>query len=155
MSSAAGTLTVLKAGPDWEVLSTNDMDEPLWATPAIDGSNLFIRAGNSLYCYRGSGAPPVSRSSPSPEGAVSAFARLAGAYRADARNAISIRLEDNMLLMQWGQNVMQLVPSGPLRFRTKQVNSIDVTVQESQEGGAPKALVLESFGQKMVFERQP
>lgn len=153
VSSAAGTLTVLKSGPDWEVLSTNDMDEPLWATPAIDGSNMFIRAGNSLYCFRGASAPTPSRSTPNAE--VSAFARISGSYRANANNAVTVRVEDGMLLMQWGQNVMQLVPSGPLRFRTKQVTPIAVTVSESQDGGAPKALVFESFGQKMVFERQP
>jgi len=154
VSSAAGTLTVLKAGPEWEILSTADMDEPLWATPAIDGSNMFIRAGTSLYCFRGAASPTLSRATPAPD--VSAFANLAGVYRAaEPRNAITIRLEDGMLLMQWFRNEMELVPTGPQRFRTKQATPMTIDFSNAEEGGAPKTLTLESFGRKSVFNRQP
>ena len=130
------------------------MDEPLWATPAIDGSNMFIRAGTSLYCFRGAASATLSRATPAPD--VSAFTRLAGVYRAaEPRNAITIRIEDGMLLMQWFRNEMELVPTGPQRFRTKQATPMTIDFSNAEEGGAPKTLTLESFGRKSVFNRQP
>ena len=51
MVSASCKVTVLKAGAQWEVLATNDLDEECWATPAIAGNNLFIRTRNSLYSF--------------------------------------------------------------------------------------------------------
>ena len=41
--SASGKVSVLKAGAQWEILATNDLDDEVWATPAIAGSNLYIR----------------------------------------------------------------------------------------------------------------
>ena len=49
--SASGKVTVLKADPQWEILATNDLDEEIWATPAIAGSNLYIRTRNALYSF--------------------------------------------------------------------------------------------------------
>jgi len=49
--SASGKVTVLKAGAQWEILAMNDLDEEVWATPAIAGNNLFIRTRNSLYSF--------------------------------------------------------------------------------------------------------
>ena len=49
--SASGKVTVLKADPQWEILATNDLDEEVWATPAIAGSNLYIRTRNALYSF--------------------------------------------------------------------------------------------------------
>ena len=51
MVSASCKVTVLKAGAQWEVLATNDLDEECWATPAIAGNNLFIRTRNTLYSF--------------------------------------------------------------------------------------------------------
>jgi len=51
MVSASGKVTVLKAGAQWEVLATNDLGEEVWATPAIAGSNLYIRTRNALYSF--------------------------------------------------------------------------------------------------------
>ena len=53
MVSASGKVTVLKAGAQWEVLATNDLGEEVWATPAIAGSNLYIRTRNALYSFGG------------------------------------------------------------------------------------------------------
>jgi hypothetical protein len=44
-------VTVLKAGAQWEVLATNDLDEECWATPAIAGNSLIIRPRASLYSF--------------------------------------------------------------------------------------------------------
>jgi outer membrane protein assembly factor BamB len=49
--SASGKVTVLKADAQWEILAMNDLDEEVWATPAIAGSNLYIRTRNALYSF--------------------------------------------------------------------------------------------------------
>src|SRR5687768_391864 len=49
--SASGKVTVLKADGQWEILATNDLDEEVWATPAIAGGNLYIRTRNALYSF--------------------------------------------------------------------------------------------------------
>ena len=51
MVSASGKVTVLKADAQWEILATNDLGEEVWATPAISGSNLYIRTRNTLYSF--------------------------------------------------------------------------------------------------------
>lgn len=52
--SASGKVTVLKADAQWEILRMNDLDEEVWATPAIAGNNLYIRTRSALYAF---GAP--------------------------------------------------------------------------------------------------
>lgn len=49
--SASGKVTVLKAGAQWEILAMNELDEEVWATPAIAGRNLYIRTRNALYSF--------------------------------------------------------------------------------------------------------
>jgi outer membrane protein assembly factor BamB len=49
--SASGKVTVLKAAAQWEILSTNDLGEEVWATPAIAGNNLYIRTRTALYSF--------------------------------------------------------------------------------------------------------
>lgn len=49
--SASGKVTVLKADAQWEIIATNDLDEEVWATPAIAGKNLYIRTRNALYSF--------------------------------------------------------------------------------------------------------
>ena len=53
--SASGKVTVVKADGQWEIVATNSLDEEVWATPAIAGSNLYIRTRNALYSF-GAGA---------------------------------------------------------------------------------------------------
>jgi len=55
MVSASGKVTVLKASAQWEILATNDLDEEVWATPAIAGGNLYIRTRNALYSFGAAG----------------------------------------------------------------------------------------------------
>jgi len=50
--SQNGIATVLKAGGEWEILATNDMDEPVFATPAFDGDRMYVRTRGALYCFR-------------------------------------------------------------------------------------------------------
>ncbi|NOY41536.1 MAG: PQQ-binding-like beta-propeller repeat protein [Planctomycetes bacterium] len=49
-----GTTYVIKAGPEFEILHTNTLDEDAMcmATPALVGNNLLIRTATSLYCLQ-------------------------------------------------------------------------------------------------------
>lgn len=50
-----GLTTVLRAGPEFEVLAENPLgtsDEIFWATPAVAGDALLIRSTTALYCIR-------------------------------------------------------------------------------------------------------
>jgi outer membrane protein assembly factor BamB len=49
--SASGKVTVLKADAQWEILRMNDLDEEVWATPAIAGNHLYIRTRSALYSF--------------------------------------------------------------------------------------------------------
>ena len=46
-----GKLSIVKAGKDWEILSTSDLDEQAIATPAIAYNKLFVRTAGTLYCF--------------------------------------------------------------------------------------------------------
>ena len=52
--SGSGKVTVLKADAQWEILATSDLDDEVWATPAIAGGNLYIRTRNALYAFAAS-----------------------------------------------------------------------------------------------------
>jgi len=45
-----GKTYVVKPGPDFEILQTNDLDELTIATPAIAQGKLFIRTASKVYC---------------------------------------------------------------------------------------------------------
>ena len=50
MLSEAGKVSVLKPGPDWEVIQTNDMGAEAYATPAIVDGKMYLRTDWGLYC---------------------------------------------------------------------------------------------------------
>jgi outer membrane protein assembly factor BamB len=50
--SQTGKITVLKAGADWEILSSAEFEEDCFATPAIAGDSLYLRTRAALYCFR-------------------------------------------------------------------------------------------------------
>jgi len=52
-AAKGGKIAVLKAGSDWQVIQVNDLDEEIWATPAIANARLLIRTQNALYCFHG------------------------------------------------------------------------------------------------------
>lgn len=47
--SEQGKAAVLKPGAEWELLRVNDFDEPIYATPAIAESRMYIRTASTLY----------------------------------------------------------------------------------------------------------
>jgi len=51
-SSEDGEVFVVKAGPVYELLSTNRMGEPLMATPAVSEGVIFIRGQQSLFAVK-------------------------------------------------------------------------------------------------------
>jgi outer membrane protein assembly factor BamB len=47
----SGVVTILKAGPDQEILSVNQLDDECYATPAIAGGRIYIRTRGALYSF--------------------------------------------------------------------------------------------------------
>lgn len=52
VSNNAGEVVVVRAGPSWEVLAVNDLDEELEASPALYGDALYVRTSEALWCFR-------------------------------------------------------------------------------------------------------
>jgi outer membrane protein assembly factor BamB len=47
----AGQVSVLKAMGEWEVLGVNEMDDEVYATPAIADGRIYIRTRSALYSF--------------------------------------------------------------------------------------------------------
>ncbi len=54
-----GEAVWFRAGPEYEVLAVNDLDEPVYATPAVAGGRIYIRGNQHLFAIgaKGEGAP--------------------------------------------------------------------------------------------------
>ena len=50
MTSEDGDTFIVKAGPKHEILGTNSIGEPVYASPAIAEGRIFIRGEKNLYC---------------------------------------------------------------------------------------------------------
>lgn len=50
LTSEDGDTYVLKAGPTHEVIQTNSLGEPVYASPAIANGKIYIRGDKHLYC---------------------------------------------------------------------------------------------------------
>lgn len=48
-----GSTAVVKLGPQFELLASNKLDDNIIASPAVAGSDLFIRGEKNLYCIGG------------------------------------------------------------------------------------------------------
>ncbi|MEM7011366.1 MAG: PQQ-binding-like beta-propeller repeat protein [Verrucomicrobiota bacterium] len=46
-----GELCVIKAQPEWEVLSNSSFEETIYPTPAISGGAIYLRTETRLYCF--------------------------------------------------------------------------------------------------------
>ena len=51
IASLSGQLSVISAQAEWEVLSSHDLEEETWSTPAIADDLVFIRTQEALYCF--------------------------------------------------------------------------------------------------------
>ena len=52
LTSEDGDTFVVKAGPKFEVLGTNSIGEPVYASPAVSDGKIFIRGEKTLYCIQ-------------------------------------------------------------------------------------------------------
>lgn len=50
-ASDRGVVVVVSAGPDFEVLASNDLETPILATPALVAGHLYIRAENQIFAF--------------------------------------------------------------------------------------------------------
>jgi outer membrane protein assembly factor BamB len=48
--SEEGLATVVKAGPEFEILAENNLDDRCLSSPAISDGQIFIRTSGYLYC---------------------------------------------------------------------------------------------------------
>ena len=46
-----GIVAVVRAGKDWELVAANDLDEPIYATPALSGGRIYVRGQKSLFSF--------------------------------------------------------------------------------------------------------
>jgi len=51
-SSEPGTVSVLASQPEWNVISSHEFHERIYATPALAGGCLYIRTEQALYCFQ-------------------------------------------------------------------------------------------------------
>ena len=50
--SEGGKISVVKAGAAWEVIAVNDLQDAMYATPALSNGAIFARTDTWLYCFR-------------------------------------------------------------------------------------------------------
>lgn len=51
IGSEDGKISVLRAAGEWEILSVNDLGEPVYATPALSGGAIYVRSESALYRF--------------------------------------------------------------------------------------------------------
>jgi outer membrane protein assembly factor BamB len=49
--SQDGTVSVVKAAGEWEVLAVNALGDEVFATPAIADGKIYLRTKNTMYCF--------------------------------------------------------------------------------------------------------
>jgi hypothetical protein len=50
ITSQDGDSFLIAAGPKHEIVTTNSVGEPVFASPAISNGRIFIRGESNLYC---------------------------------------------------------------------------------------------------------
>lgn len=46
----SGRMTIVKVGPEYELVATNELGEPCFSSPALSQGHVFLRGENHLYC---------------------------------------------------------------------------------------------------------
>ena len=46
-----GKMSVVTADRQWEIITSTDLDEPTWATPAISAGKIYVRTQSKIYCF--------------------------------------------------------------------------------------------------------
>jgi hypothetical protein len=53
-ASSEGVITVVRDGPELEVVARNEFGEALYATPALASGRIYVRTAGHLYSFRSS-----------------------------------------------------------------------------------------------------
>ena len=56
LASEPGVVTVLRAQPEWKVISSHDFGERIMATPVLSDGRILLRTDEAIYCF-GSASP--------------------------------------------------------------------------------------------------
>jgi outer membrane protein assembly factor BamB len=51
LASQDGTVSVVSAAGEWEILSVNAMNDEVFATPAIADGRIYLRTKSAMYCF--------------------------------------------------------------------------------------------------------
>jgi outer membrane protein assembly factor BamB len=49
--SQSGTVSIVKAGRNWELLASAALDEDCFATPALANGRVYVRTEASVFCF--------------------------------------------------------------------------------------------------------
>ena len=61
LTSEDGDTHVIRPGPQFEVLATNSLDEPVMASPAVVDGTIYLRGAEHLYAIGGPAATTGSQ----------------------------------------------------------------------------------------------
>jgi outer membrane protein assembly factor BamB len=61
VASEDGSLAVLRAGAEWEILSVSNLGEAVYATPALSDGEVYLRTEEALYRFPRTPANPASK----------------------------------------------------------------------------------------------
>jgi outer membrane protein assembly factor BamB len=57
LASESGTVSVVADTRAWQVISSHNFHEKIYATPCLKNDKLFLRTERALYCFRGTAQP--------------------------------------------------------------------------------------------------
>lgn len=57
-ASEEGKVAVIRPGRQWELAHLNDLQEEIFATPALSSGKIFLRTASALYCFGSKSAHP-------------------------------------------------------------------------------------------------
>jgi outer membrane protein assembly factor BamB len=52
-ASEPGVVSVVADKADWEVISSREFHERIYASPVIDRDRVYVRTEKALYCFQG------------------------------------------------------------------------------------------------------
>ncbi len=55
LGSHSGIFSIIEAGKEWKVLSSESFEEQIWSTPALAPGRVFVRTQVAVYCFGTSG----------------------------------------------------------------------------------------------------
>ena len=57
IADGSGSIAVIKLGDSPQIISNNDLGEPVYSTPAADGGTLYVRTHTTLFAFKDSDSP--------------------------------------------------------------------------------------------------